>query len=123
MSQEARFRSQHRVLIVEDDASVGLALQRALSSAGHHVDIATTMRQGLAKLNGHHVALLDIDLPDGRGTTVLRWIREKGLPIRVAVYTGLIGAKAIVDACGAQPDAVFKKPVDLDRLLEWIDAN
>jgi DNA-binding NtrC family response regulator len=74
----------------------------------------------LAKLDRYKVVLVDLDLPDGLGTDLLRRIREDRLAVKTAIYTGLLNGKAIVDASGEQPDAFFQKPDDLDRLLQWV---
>jgi DNA-binding NtrC family response regulator len=109
-----------RVLIVEDDPSVRRALGRVFRSAAYDVEFAITLQDGLAKLNGHDVVLVDLQLPDGCGTTLLQKIRREARPIRVAIYSGLIDAPAIVKACGETPDALFQKPVDFDHLLSWL---
>jgi DNA-binding response OmpR family regulator len=109
-----------RVLIVEDDPSIRRALGRVFRSAGHDAQFATTLQDGLAKLNGHRVVLVDLQLPDGCGTTLLQKIRHEARPIRVAIYSGLIDAAAIVRASGETPDAIFQKPVDFDQLLAWL---
>ena len=109
-----------RVLVVDDDPSVRRALERAFRIAGYNVDFAINLREGLEKLNGHQVALVDLDLPDGQGTALLLKIRQEARPTRVAIYSGLLNAEAIVAACGERPDALFKKPMEFDQLLEWV---
>jgi DNA-binding NtrC family response regulator len=109
-----------RVLIVEDHASVRRALGRVFRSADYDVEFASNLQDGLAKLNGHHVVLVDLQLPDGCGTTLLKKIRREARPVRVAVYSGLIDAAAIVKATGETPDAIFQKPVDFDQLFTWL---
>jgi len=112
-----------RILLVEDDDSVRRAFERGFRIAGYRVDVATTVKGGLEKLNGHEVALLDLQLPDGHGTELLLKIRREGRGTRVAIYSGLAEAEAIVQACGELPDAFFRKPVELSQLLEWIDDS
>lgn len=109
-----------RILLVEDDESVRRAFERGFRIAGYGVDVATTVKEGLEKLNGHQVAVVDLQLPDGQGTALLQKIRREGRPTRVAIYSGLAEAEAIVQACGERPDAFFKKPLELSALLEWI---
>ena len=60
-------------------------------------------------------------LPDGSGMEILRRIRAEQLPIRVAILTG--ADKPMVDqARQLEPDALFSKPIDLSRLLTWLNA-
>jgi DNA-binding response OmpR family regulator len=115
-----QMREGFSILLVEDDDSVRRAFERGFRIAGYRVDVATTIQEGLEKLNGHQIALLDLQLPDGHGTELLLKIRREGRPTRVAIYSGLAEAEAIVQACGELPDAFFRKPVELSQLLEWI---
>jgi DNA-binding response OmpR family regulator len=109
-----------RILVVEDDPAIRRALGRVFRSAGYEAEFAINVQDGLAKLNGHHVVLLDLQLPDGLGTILLQRIRRENRPARVAIYSGLIDALAIVKASGETPDAIFQKPVDFDQLLAWL---
>jgi DNA-binding NtrC family response regulator len=109
-----------RVLVVEDDPSVRRAFERAFRIAGYQADFATSVQEGLQKLNGHQVALVDLHLPDGYGTALLTKIRHEGRPVRVAIYSGLCDAETIVANCGERPDAMFRKPVEFEKVLEWI---
>jgi DNA-binding response OmpR family regulator len=109
-----------RILVVEDDPAVRRALERLFQSAGYHAEFAISLEEGFAKLNGHHVVLLDLQLPDGLGTTLLQKIRRQPRPIRVAIYSGMTDASAVVKACGETPDAIFQKPIDFNDVLAWI---
>jgi DNA-binding NtrC family response regulator len=108
------------VLIVEDDRAICAAWERALRCAGFEVDVADTLKDGIAKLEGHRLVLTDLNLPDGQSTALLRKVREMGWPIRVAVVTGSIDGRHVVEASGEHPEAFFEKPVDLERLLAWL---
>jgi len=54
----------------------GHGAQRALRSSGVEVDLAATLQEGMAKLEGHTVVLADLNVPDGQSTTLLRRVRE-----------------------------------------------
>lgn len=108
-----------RLLVVEDDPSVRTALERAFRSAGMTVASASTLSEGIAMLAACDVALVDLNLPDGRGTNLLRAIRHARLPVRAAVLSGSLDAETVVAASGERPDAVFRKPVDLATVVAW----
>jgi DNA-binding NarL/FixJ family response regulator len=61
-------------------------------------------------------------LPDGSGIEVLRAIRRRGLPIRVALLTG-DDQPLIAQAQTLRLDAMFVKPVDLRSLIDWLKAG
>ena len=109
------------VLIVEDDRMTRLALTRLLAGRGHAVCPAGTVAEALAQLDGQACAILDLNLPDGDGTQILRGIRDQGRSIRCAVVTGSSDGQLIRDAqqCGAE--LILRKPLDLPALLAWLD--
>src|SRR3954452_21817771 len=104
-----------RVLVVDDEESVLRSLRRLLRSLGHTVSHARTVAEALATLDGHDVAIVDLLLPDGRGTEVVAAIRADGRPIRTALMTGNLDLETV-----APSDVVFYKPVDIDAMMRWI---
>lgn len=108
-----------KLLIVENDTSIRTALARAMRSAGLHATFVSTASEGMAALSLCSVALIDLGLPDGSGTDLLRAIRLGVLPVRAAIFAGYVDAEAIVAASGERPDAMFRKPMDLNHLIAW----
>jgi len=112
------------ILVVEDDRGVRDGLSRLLRSGGHTVTLAASVAQGLAALDGQAVALVDLMLPDGLGTTVLQEIRRRGRPARVAILTAVPWERFVgVALAGCPPDRVFPKPFDPEALLAWVAAT
>ena len=109
------------VLIVDDDRSIRSGLALLVEAHGHVPTTAATVQEGLEKLgaNPTHL-LLDLNLPDGTGTAVLRHVRAADLPVRVAVVSGSGDPRLMAEVDALRPDAVFPKPPDLDALVEWI---
>ena len=66
--------------------------------------------------------ILDLSLPDGSGTELLRQIRDANLPIKVAVTTGKLDRSLMAEVSQLQPDAFFTKPVDLQELMCWVKS-
>ena len=109
------------VLIIDDDRSIRSGLAFLAEAHGHTPATAATVGEGLEKLgaNPTHL-LLDLNLPDGTGTAVLRHVRAANLPVRVAVVSGSGDAELMAEVDALRPDAVFPKPPDLDALIDWI---
>src|SRR3546814_1290455 len=69
-----------RILIVEDEPTLGPQLKATLEGAGYAVDLATDGEDGhfLGSTENYDAAILDLGLPKIDGLTVLdRWRREK----------------------------------------------
>jgi DNA-binding response OmpR family regulator len=109
-----------RLLIVEDDTTIASALELVFRAVGVTPIIAATVSEGIAKLDECDVALIDLILPDGLGTRLLRAIRLGSKPIRAAIYSGTEDAEDIMEASGERPGAMFKKPTDFGLLLAWV---
>src|SRR6185312_3611919 len=110
------------VLVVEDDAQIRNGMIALLRSAGHDGIAAATVAEAASKLDVATLThlLLDLNLPDGAGTHILRRIRREGLPTRVALLTGAIDNALLEEARDLGVDAVFIKPPEWDKLLGWI---
>ena len=69
-----------------------------------------------------HWVVLDLMLPDGDGVAVLQEIREKKLPVKVAVVTGSSDPERLDPVMKLKPDAFLQKPVTADVLFNVIAA-
>jgi DNA-binding response OmpR family regulator len=110
-------------VIVEDDASCRALLEKFLSVRGHTTGCAASLAEARPMLSGDcKRVILDLNLPDGLGTELLRHIRDENLPIKVAVTTGVADRLLMAEVSKLQPDAFFVKPVDLMELMSWMKS-
>ena len=92
-----------------------------IAAHGHTVLTAETVGEGLARLASRPTHLLvDMHLPDGRGTAVLARVQADGLPVRVGLLSGSDEATLRAETRDLRPDAVFTKPPDWDAVMRWI---
>jgi len=98
------------------------ALVHLLSRLGYHTVAACTVAEGLARLDGHACAILDLNLPDGHGTTILQRIRAENRPMKVAVATGTSSGELLDEAKKHKPDLLLRKPIDVNVLLAWLES-
>jgi DNA-binding response OmpR family regulator len=115
--------STSQVLIVEDDESTREFM--ALALAKHQIESvqASSVGEALMRLEQPPVPetlILDLMLPDAKGTVLLRRIRRDGLSIRVAVVTGAPDHILFSELLRIPPDTVFRKPLDLAALIAWL---
>jgi DNA-binding response OmpR family regulator len=114
-----------RLLLVEDDGTIGAALRASLSAHGHDVVWTTTGEQALreSRLAPFDLVLLDLGLPDVDGITVCREIRA-GLPAAVIVIvTARDEEMDIIIGLDAGADDYLTKPVGLAELHARIRAH
>ena len=113
--------SKPRVLVVEDDLDSYQALSKILKHVGYDTVSASTLAAAVNLLSSEpRFVVLDLLLPDGNGKELLRQIRERRLPIKVAVLTGASDPQLLDDVRQLGPDALFAKPLDVPRLLAWL---
>ncbi len=107
-----------KLLLIEDDASMQTALQRALSRRGMEVFACTDGRLALAQWTAvvPDVVVLDLSLPGLDGLQVLAQARRQGLstPVLILTARGTVGDRIIGLNTGA--DDYLPKPFDLDEL-------
>src|SRR4051794_18026361 len=106
--------AQTQVMIVEDDESTREFM--ALALAKHHMGSvqASTVGEALMLLDKPptpDALILDLMLPDAKGTVLLRRIRRDNLPIRIAVVTGAADHAQFSGLLQIPPDTIFSKPL------------
>jgi two-component system, OmpR family, KDP operon response regulator KdpE len=115
--------SAARILVVDDEPQILRALQLKLRGAGYVVETAATASEALVKasLRPPEAIILDVLLPDGRGTDVCREIRGwSSVPILVLSAVGEEAEK--VAALDAGADDYVTKPFGGDELLARLRA-
>lgn len=109
------------VLIVEDQEVIQDLLMTVFEHEGISAVCAGTVASGMERLaDGPTHVVLDLHLPDGRGTDVLRTIRAGRMPIRVAVTTGALDPDLIAEAESLAPDRTFQKPYRAADIARWV---
>lgn len=109
-----------RVLVVEDDRSIGEQLLRGLSRAGCHVDLVGSARDALARIDAE-IILLDLGLPDGDGLELCARLR-KVTPAPILVVTARDTEQARVTALDSGADDYIAKPFGFAELLARMRA-
>jgi len=78
-----------RVLVIEDDPSIGTFVERSLRESGFIVDLARTAQQGEALVleAEYAVIVLDLGLPDVDGFDLMASLRGQGLTTPVLILS------------------------------------
>ncbi len=114
----------HTVLIVDDDAAQRRYLAALLKASGYRTEEAGGGEAALARLTGPgpaghappSVVLLDVNMPDLDGISVLKRLRAAGLGVPVLVLTSDGSVSRAVEAMRAGANDFLAKPVGAERL-------
>ena len=113
-----------RVLIVEDEQTLGDALRAGMTAEGFVVDLARDGITGswLAAENPYDVVVLDLMLPGRNGYDVLRDLRAAHNWVPVLMLTAKDGEYDQTDAFDLGADDYLTKPFNLNVLLAHLRA-
>ncbi|HKW79059.1 MAG TPA: response regulator transcription factor [Candidatus Limnocylindria bacterium] len=112
------------VLLVEDDPSVRGAVERALRTAGHKVEMVSAGDKALAAAtaNPYDAIVLDRGLPGLDGLEVCRQLRAAGNAVPILMLTARAAVAERVEGLDAGADDYVVKPFALDELLARLRA-
>ena len=113
-----------RILIVEDEPTLGRQLKNTLESVGYAIDLATDGEDGhfLGSTESYDAVILDLGLPEVDGLTVLdRWRKEKrNFPVLVLTARDSWSDK--VAGLDAGADDYVAKPFQSEELIARLRA-
>jgi DNA-binding response OmpR family regulator len=112
-----------RILLIDDDVSLGGMVADYLAGAGFRVTNAATAREGEQRLKreSYDALILDLMLPDGDGLDVCRRIRQSSdLPILMLTARGDAMDRVVGLEIGA--DDYLPKPFEPRELLARLRA-
>ena len=111
---------KHFILMVEDHYELASTLCEFLEEHGFMVDHARNLSAArqLLKQQRYHILLLDINLPDGSGYELCKWLRnEEGLDLPVLMLTARDTLDDKLKGFNSGTDDYLVKPFELPELL------
>lgn len=113
-----------KVLIIEDDHLVADLMRQVLQDDGYTVDIASGGESGRTRALGepYDAIVLDLELPDRSGLTVLQDLRREGATTPIVVATAHDTAADVVRALDAGADDYLQKPFANEVLAARVRA-
>ena len=114
-----------KILVVEDDETIGRTLVSALQSQGFEVEWTTTGHGAIAAIDGASVqlVLLDLGLPDLDGVEVCRRLRVQQPTMPIVILTARHEEIDVVLGLDAGADDYLTKPFRLAELLARVRAH
>jgi two-component system copper resistance phosphate regulon response regulator CusR len=113
-----------RILVIEDDPTVGQYVKRGLEEHRWAVDLTTDGEEGerRASSEAYDLIVLDMRLPGKSGLEVLHSLRAKGFERPVLVLTAQDAVDFKVSTLRAGADDYVTKPFAFEELLARVEA-
>ena len=113
-----------KVLVIEDDPTVGRFVQRGFEEQRWGVDLANNGETGEQMVLGqtYDLVVLDMRLPGKSGLEVLQSMRAHGVDTPVLVLTAQDAVDAKVETLRAGADDYVTKPFAFEELLARVEA-
>jgi two-component system OmpR family response regulator len=113
-----------RILIAEDDSILADGLSRSLRYDGYAVDVVNdgSSADSALQLQSFDLLILDLDLPQMHGLSVLRQLRNRNTPIPVLILTAADSVEQRVTGLDLGADDYMAKPFALSELEARVRA-
>jgi two-component system copper resistance phosphate regulon response regulator CusR len=113
-----------KILVIEDDPTVGEYVKRGLEEQRWGVDLVPDGEEGerLARSDAYDLIVLDMRLPGKSGMQVLSGLRARGFERPILVLTAQDAVDAKVGALRAGADDYVTKPFAFEELLARVEA-
>jgi len=114
-----------RILLVEDDPTIGHSVHTALTATGHQVHWHTNLRDAATEMETARpdLVLLDLALPDGDGLSLCRRIRQRHRDLPIIGVTARDAEIDIVVGLDAGASDYVTKPFSVNVLLARVRAH
>lgn len=111
------------LLLVEDDETARSFLAPLLRDAGYEVKEAGTLAAAhqVVDRGEADIVVLDVQLPDGYGPSLLERISREQPGVQVILVTGFGEVEMAVEAMKAGARDFIQKPVDMTKLLRAVE--
>jgi DNA-binding response OmpR family regulator len=115
--------TRHRILLVEDDATIRSVMATAFAHDGHEVIEAATGESavGMAATENPDLAIIDLKLPGMDGIEVVQRLRVRH-DIPLVILTAYSDSNDVVRALEAGADDFLSKPIELKELRARLSA-
>ncbi|HEX5004913.1 MAG TPA: response regulator transcription factor [Gemmatimonadales bacterium] len=113
-----------KILVVEDDPTVGPYVKRGLEEHQNHVDLVDDGLEALRLASGglYDLMVLDLRLPGMTGIEIVRTLRDRGVTTPILILTAQDAVDFKVQTLRAGADDYVTKPFAFEELLARVEA-
>ena len=110
--------SKERILIVDDEHSMGEFLTLVLSKEGYRTRALTSAKQALNVLDEepHHLLITDLRMPEMNGLDMVRQAKQRHPDLGVVVMTAFASLESAVEALRLGASDYITKPFQVDEI-------
>ena len=114
----------HKIMLLEDDASLIDGLEYTLKKNDFDVDVARSLKEArrLLKKTVYDLLLFDVTLPDGNGFALCEELRKGGNLVPVIFLTAADEEYSVIRGLDIGGDDYITNPFRLGELLSRIHA-
>lgn len=112
-----------KILLIEDDRTVAVSLQRLLESEGYSVDSVSTANEGLAgaERGKYDAVVTDLQMPGLSGLEVIRSLHASRPHLPVILMTGHHTTDTAIEATKFGAYDYIPKPIDQPQFLDILE--
>src|SRR5690349_10254562 len=112
----------YSILVVEDNPDIVIGLQDLLQHEGYVVTVAGTCASAIAEIGMRrfNAILLDLGLPDGDGSDVLREVQRRDPSLPVIIITAHIAKERTIGSLAKGAFAYLTKPYNTEELRQTL---
>jgi DNA-binding NtrC family response regulator len=114
---------KHGVLIIEKRYEQRTSWRDALSAAGFSATAVATCGEAVGRLRNQDYLILEINSADELGMAMLRHVRERDIAVKLIVLTLSEDPLFLTQLGALRPDGLFQKPVAVERIIDWLEAD
>ena len=111
-----------KVLIIDDENTIGVLMSRIIGRMGHTVDYADTIKTGLeaVKADNFDIVFLDVQLPDGNGLQQLPILQQLPSAPEIIIITGFANPEGAEAALSGNAWDYIQKPVSVASITNSV---
>lgn len=107
-----------KILFVDDDTSMQMAISKLVSSLGHEIDVASDGIEGLSKFkkNNYDLIITDIRMPNLDGKDFVKRLKIIDKDAVIVVLTGYGSVPSAVELIKLGAYDYLEKPINFEEL-------
>ena len=116
---------EHEILIVDDDNDICQTMSDIFIEMGYNVAVAYSGQEVIKKTEHttFNVALIDINLPDTDGITIMKELKIKNPEMICIIITAHASVQNSIKALKEGANSYFLKPLNIDELTRDLDHH